>query len=82
MISAHGLLVVEGGNFLLIINCTQSIKRVQVGKNVKIVKKSEPLVYFFKNASHVVKKNPIRNTCTCTTCVSPRLPDETALICL
>ena len=56
MISAHGLLVVEGGNFLLIINCTQSIKRVQVGKNVKIVKKSEPLVYFFKNASHVVKK--------------------------
>ena len=56
MICAHGLLVVEGGNFLLIINCTQSIKRVQVGKNVKIVKKSEPLVYFFKNASHVVKK--------------------------
>ena len=34
------------------------VKRVhlQVGKNVKIVKKSEPLVYFFKNASHVVKK--------------------------
>ena len=32
MICAHDLLVVEGGNFLLIINCTQSIKRVQVGK--------------------------------------------------
>ena len=47
--------------FLLIINCTQSIKRVQVGKNVKIVKKSEPL-YFFKNASHVVKKKILSET--------------------